>query len=369
MYREKEINPFKTKAKAAYPLMRARHLHRGYLILCMVCYLFWGLLASAQNVQVAAHLDSNTILIGEQVHLHLTAFYNLHKGLIKIEWPAIGDSVASKIKVVSKSKIDTVLGDSSHPEQQLQKQDILITCFDSGYYAIPPFRFIVNGDTAHPLITEPMMLTVHTVVVDTTKGIKDIKGPISAPWSIFEILPWIGIGVVVLAIILIIIYYVRKKMKNKTIAPVIIKAPPIEPHVKALKALQDLADRKLWQEGRIKEYHTAISDILRTYIGERYSIAAPEMITSEIMQALRRTEVVNTPFYMSLQQILILSDLVKFAKEKPLAAEHEKSLSDAIDFIKETIPKQEQVQPAANESVQNGGNNNQPSVNNTNGIF
>jgi hypothetical protein len=308
--------------------------------------------APAQNVQVAAHLDSATILIGQQVRLHLNAFCNLHNGLVKITWPEIGDSLAAKIRVVSKSKIDTIVGDSSHPEQQLLKEDILLTCFDSGYYAIPPFRFVVNGDTAKPLATEPIMLTVHTVAVDTTKGIKDIKGPLSAPWTILEILPWLGIGAAILAAIIAIVYYLRRRMKNKKPEPVIIKAPPVAPHIKALKTLEDLAGLKLWQEGKIKEYHSIISDTLRLYIGERYGIGAPEMITSEIMHAMRRTSVVNTPGYMQLQQILILADLVKFAKEKPLPAEHEKSLADAIDFVKQTAPEADTGQQQAESGRQ-----------------
>lgn len=325
----------------------------GRFVIYITLLVFCAQPSFAQNVQVAAHLDSNSILIGEQVHLHLSAFYNLHNGLLKIQWPAIGDSLTGKVHVVSRSKVDTIVGDSTHTEQQLQKEDILITSFDSGYYAIPPFRFIVNGDTEHPLVTEPIMLTVHTVAVDTNKGIRDIKGPLSAPWSILEILPWLGFGAAVLAAIALLVYFIRRYMKNRKVEPVIIKAPPIEPHIKALKTLEELPGRKLWQEGKIKEYHSVISDTLRIYIQERFGIGAPEMITSEIMQALRRSEIANTPNYLYLQQILLLADLVKFAKEKPLPAEHEKSLTDAINFVKGTMVINESVQPSANSEHPN----------------
>ena len=67
--------------------------------------------------------------------------------------------IASKVHVVSKSKIDTVIP-IVRPTQQAQVQELTITAFDSGYYAIPPFQFVVNGDTAHPLMTEALMLQV-----------------------------------------------------------------------------------------------------------------------------------------------------------------------------------------------------------------
>jgi hypothetical protein len=37
-----------------------------------------------------------------------------------------------------------------------------------------------------------------------------------------------------------------------------------------------------------------------------------------------------------LKQILVLSDLVKFAKEKPLPVENEQTLEQAISFVKNT---------------------------------
>jgi len=312
------------------------------LLLLSVCTLF-RFACMGQQVSVSAHLDSSNIRIGEQVHLHIIAAYDAQKGLIKIEWPAISDSLISKVKVISKSKIDTVITDSAHPTRQEQRQDILITSFDSGYYAIPPFTFVINGDTANPQQTEPVMLQVHTVAVDTTKGIKDIKAPYSAPWSIIEILPWIGLGAGALLVIGLIIYFVVRKMRNREIAPIAVYVPPVDPHIKALNALEELRLKKLWQEGKIKEYHSTISDILRIYIEDRYRINAPEMITSEIVQAMRRIDI-EAGLKTKLQQILVLSDLVKFAKEQPLPHENENSLTFSIDFIKGTIPAPQPTQ-------------------------
>ncbi len=298
----------------------------------------------SQTVQVSAHLDSNSIRIGEQVQLHIVVAYNGPKGSTKIQWPSILDSLISKVKVVSKSGVETVKTDSLHPSLNEQRQELTITCFDSGYYAIPPFTFIVNGDTAHPQQTEPIMLYVRTVAVDTTKSIKDIKAPIKASYSWIEALPWVGLGLLAIIVIIVIIYFVSRSLKNRKPVPIVLKEPPVDPHVKALHALEELLAKKLWQEGKIKEYYTGITDILRIYLDDRFSINAQEMITDEIVYAMRRVDI-SAELKDKLKQVLILADLVKFAKEQPLPSEHEACYATAVDFIKSTIRQAEPVNP------------------------
>lgn len=326
---------------------------RFYHITCFLAMLFLHVTTmQAQQVQVAARIDSTSILIGNQTVLRLTAAFDVKNGVPKIQWPQIGDSLVSKVEVISKSKVRTIAPDSSRPTIQQQIQDITITSFDSGYYAIPPFKFIVNGDTANALLTEAMMLQVNTVHVDTTKAFKDIKAPMQAPFTILEILPYIGYGALALLVICGIVYYFIRKMKNKQ--PVVAEQPKviIPPHVKALQELDKLAQKKLWQEGKIKDYYTGITDILRTYLSERYDISALEMTTDEIMLALKR-RAISEVMKEKLRDILILSDLVKFAKENPLPSDHEFCFNASVGFINSTAdmqappPPTEPTQPNA----------------------
>jgi len=315
--------------------MKAKIIHIFYLVAIFALHC---LTLDAQQVQVSARIDSTSILIGSQAHLRLTAAYDSKNGIPKIQWPQIGDSIASKVEVVEKSKITTVLVDSAHPNLQQQVEDITISCFDSGYYAIPPFQFVVNGDTGNPLMTEAMMLQVNMVHVDTTKGFKDIKGPIQVPFNFLELLPYIGYGLVGLLILGGLIYLFIRLNKNEK--PVIIEAPKviIPPHIKALQDLENLALKKLWQEGKIKEYYTGITDILRVYLQDRYGIGALEMTTDEIMVALKRKDI-SEAMKVKLREIMVLADLVKFAKENPLPNDHEYCFTTSVDFINETAEK------------------------------
>jgi hypothetical protein len=205
---------------------------------------------------------------------------------------------------------------------------------------------------------------VNTVAVDTTLAIKDIKEPLKAPLTFMEILPWLAGGLGVLLIIGLVIWIVVRKRKNK---PVFGPVKPIVPaHVKALKSLEKLRDERIWQQGKIKEYHTRLSDIVRIYLWDRYRIQAIEMTTTETMEAVQKIELTEVN-RNELSQILRLADLVKFAKYQPLPDENDSGIRNAISFVTTTAekievvednPGTEEVNPDEPETYLKGGQDN-----------
>ena len=111
----------------------------------------------------------------------------------------------------------------------------------------------------------------------------------------------------------------------------------IPPHIEALENLRILKDEKLWQNGFEKEYHIRLSDIIRTYIEKRYGVTALEQTTDEIMRHTRTLESIDDVLRNKLKQILMLSDMVKFAKELPLPNENEMSIDHAFEFVNKTV--------------------------------
>ncbi|MBK9798239.1 MAG: hypothetical protein IPP56_00410 [Bacteroidetes bacterium] len=91
----------------------------------------------------------------------------------------------------------------------------------------------------------------------------------------------------------------------------------------------------MWQEGKYKIYQIRLSDIVRSYIENRFQIAAMEQTTDETMRSMRRIHI-EDGLRFKLRQLLSLSDMVKFAKEQPLPSENEQSMEDAILFVKTT---------------------------------
>ena len=198
--------------------------------------------ASAQEVKPEAMLDKDRILIGQQAQLSLSVSYRTDQNLRSVGWPNVGDTLTGKIDVVKDSGVDTLQPDKQNdPLLRRLTRTLTITSWDSGYWAVPPFVFTINGDT---LETQPMLLTVNTVAVDTTAAIKDIKEIYEVPYGWMDWLrehwPWVAGGAAVAAILAwAIAWYVRRSRRPKT------ETAPAEPqkplHVRTLLALEEVA--------------------------------------------------------------------------------------------------------------------------------
>lgn len=280
---------------------------------------------SAQQVQVKATLDTNEALIGDQIGLELSVFQSDND---TVSLPIFENKLTDNIEVIEQFAPDTLKQNNGTLEI---KQKVLITAFDSGQYVIPHIPFLYGNDT---LKSNALLFKVNTVPVDTTKAIKDIKGPYEAPISLAEILPWAlgGLGVIILIVLLI--YIIRKIIRKE---PILRKVKPLEPaHIIAYRDLEKLKEQKLWQKEKIKEYYTELTDILRKYLWNRYAIRTLERTSDEILQSLKNSPFYDEQPYLLLKDIFYLSDLVKFAKLKPLPDEHQKCYEDALRFVDKT---------------------------------
>lgn len=289
----------------------------------------------AQDIQATAALDTASILIGQQAHLTMSVTYRVDQGGAKVEWPVITDTLTQKVPVLHDSHVDTILPDKENdPFLFKQERTLTITAWDSGYWAIPPFTFIINGDSVE---TAPLLLTVHTVAVDTTMAFRDIKEIYTVPFSFVDWLrenwPWLagGLGAVAILAALFIFLYKRSR-RPKPAAP---EAPKPPLHMRTLLALEALQQKKLWEQDRTKDYYIELSDILRGYVEERYTVPAMEQTTDELMAGLRLGSMPSA-LREQLGHMLRLADMVKFAKWKALPTENEQVMASAIKLVQET---------------------------------
>ena len=276
---------------------------------------------------VEAKTDTNHIRIGEQFHLDFTAVGP--KGS-RISFPILPDTF-NHFELVSRGKIDTLTG--SNASILSLKQRLTLTSFDTGFFVIPPFHFLLNtGNRSDSASTEAMLMGVTTIPVDTTKEIRDIKSTMDVPfpWEIY--IPF-AIGIILLSAIAYFIY--RKIKARPKPEEKVIVASTRPAHEIALEKLQETENDKLWQQGFYKQYHIAVADILRVYIEMRFQIPAMEYTTVETLQAFR-TNILKEEDKIRLQNLLVLADMVKFAKVHPLPHENEQSMQDALLFVNNT---------------------------------
>lgn len=283
----------------------------------------------AQENSIQLTLDTNTIRIGEKANLEIKITFPVTN---KIVFTEPKDSISGNIEILHSLKTDTSFSEDLTLKTLTYRY--AITSFDSGYHVIPPFTFISNTDTVE---SNPLLLTVNTVEVDTSADIKDIKEVYRYPFNLWDWIENNKYYLLGIAAILAIVFFIIKYWKKIKPQPKITEEPKeiIPAHIAALEKLNNIKERKLWQEGHIKTYHSEITDVIRLYIEQVFKIEALEQTTEETLFLLR-LQIANEQTKNKLKQLLLLADMVKFAKEKPTPAENENSLQLAIDFINET---------------------------------
>lgn len=300
--------------------------HFKYFLVLLLSGTFYSALAQAP--QPGEKLDRHTIRIGEQTHLHLSIKLNVKD---KVEFPILADSIAGKIVIIG-SKADTIF-DKQDAALETIHRSYTITSFDSGAYVIPSYAF---KTTTGPVYTQPLNLQVQTVAVDTTKAFYDIKQPLAVKYSFWDWLrdnwPWVAGGLLAIIIIAGIAYYIGKRPKKVVVVEA--PQPKLPPHVIALQKLQELRGKKLYEK-EVKLYHIELSEVLREYLEKRYAVKTHEQTTDEIFNSLKRLDIAQDNKNL-LKEVLVMADLVKFAKEKPLPFENEQSMDNAIAFVNKT---------------------------------
>jgi hypothetical protein len=296
-------------------------------LLFLLCLLSESL--TAQVIRVQAVIDSNTIDLGDQVHLTLTVEKPV--GSV-VEFPVFKDTLCGSVEILARGKIDSVLNQKDN--EVILKQILTLTAFDTGLLYIDPIPILCrSGNGVDTFRSAPNYLEVRSFPVDTTNTIRDIKGIYKVPVAVMEILPWALLAAILGLLVWFIVYYLKKKKRNE---PVLARTIPAEPpDIIALRELENLKSEKVWQQGRVKEYYSRLSDIIRAYLEKRYNIMALEQTSYEILLTAQ-DYVGKDGNYSLLKTLLRLSDLVKFAKALPEPDENMNQLENAILFVRNT---------------------------------
>ncbi|MDQ3110564.1 MAG: DUF4381 domain-containing protein [Bacteroidota bacterium] len=314
-------------------------------VLLFILLLLTGGFLLAQRLDAEAILMKDEIKIGEQVELKLAVRYQEGTNKSIVTWPEFKDTLTRGIEIIKTDSIHTILANRASVLYQ-QSRSIYITAFDSGMYIIPAQKFIVDNELVETL---PQFLYVVSVAVDTTKPIKDIKEIYEVPPAPEIIQPgkplawwwWAIIGAAILGTIALIWFLTRK---NKNVPVVASFSKQLLPHERVLELLAVLGRKKPWMHGELKEYHIALTEILRAWVVERYLIHAKEMTTGEIIRALHTIRV-DASAIMQLERVLRTADLVKFGKANPVNEENENVLQLAMNFVQATAVYPEPIPP------------------------
>jgi hypothetical protein len=188
-----------------------------------------------------------------------------------------------------------------------------------------------------------LLINVATVEIDTTKVKKyPIKSIKKEPYTFDDFKVYIYLLLAALAIIAFWIYwFVIRKRKIEEEEPTY---RLLEPYEEAMFKLNELDEKLLWQNNKVKQYYSELTEIIRNYIERELKVPALEKTSDEVIEMLRDfndAESIETTKenIEKLKDLLREADLVKFAKSKPLAPEIEEDRKDAEVIIHNLKPK------------------------------
>ena len=299
------------------------------------------------QVGVEATIDSIQMLIGQQVHVTLTATTPVDATVVFPTYKSREQLVAGvEVLTVSEEKKETMDGG------QRLSRIYTLTSFDGNLYYLPPFKVKVNGKEYQ---SKSLALKVMEVDVDTTKmnqffGPKDVQdNPFQ--WSDWSLVFWLS---VLLLVLLGVAAYLYVRLRdNKPLIKSFKLVKRLLPHQKAMKEIEQIKADKMVSSENQKEYYTKLTDTLRRYIEERYKFSAMEMTSSEIIERL--TQDGDQKSLDELRQLFTTADLVKFAKYSTRINENDMNLVNAIELINQTkreTPVVEEEKPQISEADQ-----------------
>lgn len=297
--------------------------------------LCFGFLMNAQNASIKTKIDKQNIKIGEQ----LTLTVETAKGKV-VNFPVLNN--LEGLELAKEFPAKTI-------ENKLVKK-YLITGFDSGAFYIKKQKVFIDNKA---YFTDSLLVNVATVVVDTAKLKqfiihKDLEvDPITFDEVRYRYQNYfyIFLGVLLFVIALYFLFRNKKEVVEKPI-------PKIPPYITANKEMEFLENKQLWQNGKVKEYYSELTDIVRAYIGDELLVQSLETTTDELMEVLKMANKnqelnLDKETLVKLYGLLSQADFVKFAKQKPMEQDirgHQSDAKTVIDTIHKIVTSKNTIE-------------------------
>ncbi|GMQ78750.1 MAG: hypothetical protein BMS9Abin02_1284 [Anaerolineae bacterium] len=312
----------------------------GLLITVLMLIIIGPLAAQAQS-EIEASLtipDSVEYAVGDPIEMTLSV---THPADYQVIFPELEGEWADFLIMAQSAPTSTENDDGSRTTSQI----IDARLFAPGSYETPPLLLTVADGAGQltEVTVPPASVTIDSILVEGDNELRDIKPQAELPY--LNILPW-AIGGVVLLIISLLGLLLWRRNKRRSVQLAIDNRLP---HEIALDELARINGLNLPEQGKFKEYYTAVSDIVRIYMGRTFHFPVLERTTREIQGSLKGTAVAP-PIAKEFLIVLEDSDLVKFSKIKPSIANAMQTMARAYHIVRETKPEL----PAQESPPQNG---------------
>lgn len=304
-----------------HPTMKKELNIKKYItvILCSILLNF-SAFAQSQDISLDVALNTNRILIGEQVKLNIQV--TVPAGKPVVQWHNLPDSF-NHLEVLSRSAIDSSLNGSV----KTYNQSLTITGFDSGIWVIPPFSIIVDRKEIQ---SEALEITVIPAQIKDT-AYHSIREIIEVPEQKTPWWYWAAAILSAVALGVLVWLWLRSK-KNGRFVPGI-GATSLSPVDEAMQKLRELREQGLPEKAEWKKYYSRLTDIFRVYIDRMFKSGSLQKTTDELLVQLK--PMLPQASIGEMAEILRISDAVKFAKYQSGTEESAAAMVNIEKTIKE----------------------------------
>src|SRR5438045_1924731 len=184
----------------------------------------------------------------------------------------------------------------------------------------------MNTNSSAVIIPAPSPATGQAATHSTAGDIRDIKTTVEIPAGWFWL--WCALGALGVAALSYLAWRRWQKHRAKPGAPEAL----IPPHVRARRKLE----RALALIYEARPFCVSVSDTLRVYLEEAFSMRAPERTTEEFLDELQSSALLSLSQKLALGDFLTRCDLVKFARDEPTVEQLKELHASALRLIDET---------------------------------
>ncbi len=206
--------------------------------------------------------------------------------------------------------------------------NLSVSAFSIGVSTFPEtVWFLEKGADLKEVRSPSLQLEIAPLFDEKTEpeGIRDIRRP-------YRFIPWLWLLAGLLAAALTGWLLYRRFSGRKASAGAAAAPDTRSAYEKASGDLAALAESGLWEEGRIKEFYSRLTDIFRSYLDAQFGIKAELMTTNRITRELRGTGA-DIKIVIRTRELLERSDLAKFAKLRPEDRDRDSDISALRDLL------------------------------------
>lgn len=309
-------------------------IRRRTVLLSLIGLWIWAAVAWAgQNVFVKAQVDQQEVNLGDQVVYTvevMTAGETQYSPDILL--PNFGGQFQVG-DIFTRSSISILNGKTFI----VNFKEVHLLARRVGKIEIPSSQVeLINPHTQERMVeqTNPVILTVNSAagrkIEATATPQIDVLRPIkrNARLNFSQWWPFALAAMLIMAAVGFMVYLGQRPPQAPALAE---PEDTRSPQERAFEKLAEAAQLKV--EGKINDYYTRLSSILRTYLSEAYALKAEAGTTREVLDEMSKHHF-KEEFIERYQAYALASDEVKYAGVMPNTADVEKAFPEVESMIK-----------------------------------